>query len=329
MTISQAVLQSREEIRQLDEIGQQFDAVIAKADRTRGDDGVKRIADPLARLLSRGLPATRLWATLYVLERPSTRHLLRVRLLRRLTHMGIYRDLTDLPDVGACAISSMLARAVGPQTEEARTILDHVSRSLRTGKVRMPTTADATLLAMMVSRDSLEAIRKLTIDGEPLADLLKLAFWLRSVEKKGEAARAPDSPLARQWFETLAYRGVRRRLARLRGRAAGPTRVRTLPEWLMPPWPRCPEGFGAMIVEWTLAFLRAWPEREQAIREDREEIIDRAKEFQTRVETLLQSCDESSELVEWLRSGVRGLMQNRSPVRRLHRNRAQNQVPRL
>ena len=162
--------------------------------------GVARVAEevaiPLAQCLLAKSPAGRNWAGLFVLERPSARRALRVKLLRQLVRMGIYRDLSDLPEVGACAIGGMLASIARGEARHMAAIVAHVCGALQKGAVRLPTSADATWLGLMLSRESLRTLGKEAGERGHFAETLELALWLRTVEKAGEPARPPSSDLA-------------------------------------------------------------------------------------------------------------------------------------
>ena len=293
---------------------------------------VKTVGQPFEELLSSGSAGSRRWATLLLLESPAVRHAAKVVLIEKISERGVYRDVSDVQDVGNSAVGCLLAATMLQDRHDVTRMVEtvgecleqQVGECLEQQSVRVLASADACLLGLMLTCDELEALNR-SVRHDELADVLALARWI-SVLDAGNAERVeielPSGLLSQAWFKSRAYRGMRRHWARKFGLAAGATGMTSLPKWLLP----CsqpdllPEGYGAMIVEWTIAAVRRWPDRDQMLHDDPAELRNRAKALGTQAATILRRCEESGELTEWLRASLRDLVSTPVTERRLFKH---------
>lgn len=285
---------------------------------------VETVGQPFEQLLSSGSAGSRRWATLLLLESPVVRRAAKVVLIEKISERGVYRDVSDVQDVGASAVGCLLAAAMLRARHDVTRIVEFVGECLEQQTVHVLASADASLLGLMLTCDELEALNR-SVCHDELADVLALARWI-SVLDAGNAERVkaelPSGLLSQAWFERRAYRGMRRHWARKDGLAAGAVGATSLPGWLRPRSQSdlLSEGYGAMVVEWTIAAVRRWPDRDQMLHDDLAELRNRAKALGTQAATILQQCEGSGELTDWLRASLRDLVSTPVTERRLFRH---------
>jgi len=285
---------------------------------------VETVGQPFEELLSSGSAGSRRWATLLLLDSPAVRHAAKVVLIEKISERGVYREVRDVQDVGNSAVGCLLAATMLQDRHDVTRMVETVGECLEQQSVRVLASADACLLGLMLTCDELEALNR-SVRHDELADVLALARWI-SVLDAGNAERVeielPSGLLSQAWFKSRAYRGMRRHWARKFGLAAGATGMTSLPKWLLP----CSqpdllsEGYGAMVVEWTIAAVRRWPDRDQMLHDDPAELRNRAKALGTQAATILRRCEESGELTEWLRASLRDLVSTPVTERRLFKH---------
>lgn len=285
---------------------------------------VETVGQPFEELLSSGSAGSRRWATLLLLESPAIRRAAKVVLIEKISERGVYRDVSDVQDVGASAVGCLLAAAMLQARHDVTRIVGFVGARLEQQTVHVLASADATLLGLMLTCDELDALNR-SVRHDELTDVLALARWISALEA-GNAERAevelPSGLLSRAWFENRAYRGMRRHWARKFGLAAGTAGHTSLPKWLLP----CDqsellaEGYGAMVVEWTIAAVRDWPDLSQMLQDDPTELRVRAKALGSEAASILQQCEAAEELREWLRTSLRDIVSSPFTERRLFRN---------
>lgn len=282
------------------------------------------VGRPLADLLSSGTASSRRWARLLLLESPEVRRALKVVLIEKISEHGVFRDVSDLQEIGVSAVGCFVATTLLQSQRDVSRIMEFVGECLEQQTAHVLASSDATLLGMMLQPDELEGLNR-DVRHEELAEVLELARWI-SVLNADNSERMklgfPSSWLSRAWFETHAYRGLRRHWARKYGLADGMAGVTSLPEWLLSNEQSdlMPEGYGAMVVEWTIAAVRRWPDREQLLHEDLRELKGRARALGSQAATILQHCEGGGELTEWLRTSLRDLISVPVTDRRLFRH---------
>jgi hypothetical protein len=203
----------------------------------------------------------------------------------------------------------------------------HIRKYFTKGKACEPNTSDATLLGLVLRSVEIEALRCAADGSGRLEECVELASWIAAMERDCQAPAPPDSPLTRDWFDLGACRGVRRQWARRRGLDAGSRGARALDPWISAWGENLPESYGSMIVEWTLAVIRAWPDRQRMVHEDCPELSERAASLKELADVILKSCHGMMPLREWLESGVRGLTETPAPMRRVRRGRERISSP--
>jgi hypothetical protein len=278
----------------------------------------REVALPLLRGMESGPPVVEGWFCFLLLSSPAVRHLLRVQLLERLTATGVYHDLADLPEVTGSSVAALLAESLGWSDPQAECLISLVERAISAGQLSPPNAADALFLAVSLPGPPGGSPRAAA--GSHGSDLLATAAWIRQFPDPDAAVPLPSSNLFREWLKIAAFRGLRRSWSRHSGHRAGQQRTQEIP----PPWqppqghPVLPEGFGAMLVEWALACLRAWPDRERLVEENHAEIQERAHTLLTSVRRCLARVEHADRLNAWLATGAVGLM---SPPWSRHRLR--------
>lgn len=282
------------------------------------------VGQPLADLLTSGSASSRRWVRLLLLESPEVRRALEVVLIEKISEHGVFRDVSDLQEIGASTVGCFVAATLRPSERDAARIMEFVGECLEQQTAHVLASADATLLGMMLQPDELEGLSRV-IRHEELAEVLELAYWtavLSAGNSEREKIRCPSTWLGRAWFETHAYRGLRRHWARQLGLVDGAADVTSLPAWLSlsEQSDLMPEGYGAMVVEWAIAAIRHWPNREQMLHDDLAELRGRANTLGTQAATLLERCEGGGELTEWLRTSLRELVTVPVTDRRLFRH---------
>ena len=285
---------------------------------------VETVGQPFEQLLTSGSTGSRRWATLLLLESPVVRRAAKVVLIEKISERGVYRDVSDVQDVGASAVGCLLAATMLQSRHDVTRIVDFVGECLEQQTVHVLASADASLLGLMLTPDELEALNQ-GVRHDELAEVLALARWISALDA-GNAERVeaelPLGLLSQAWFEGRAYRGMRRHWARKDGLTAGAAGATSLPGWLRPRSQSdlLSEGYGAMVVEWTIAAVRRWPDRDQMLHDDLAELRSRAKAIGTQAATILQQCEGSGELTDWLRASLRDLVSTPVTERRLFRH---------
>lgn len=285
---------------------------------------VETVGQPFEQLLSSGSAGSRRWAALLLLESPVVRRAAKVVLIEKISERGVYRDVSDVQDVGASAVGCLLAATMLQARHDVTRLVKFVCECLEQQTVHVLASADASLLGLMLTSDELETLNR-CVRHDELAEVLTLARWI-SVLDAGNAERVeaelPSGLLSQAWFERRAYRGMRRHWAREYGLAAGTEGATSPPKWLLPRSQSdlLSEGYGAMVVEWTIAAVRRWPDRDQMLHDDLAELRNRAKALGTQAATILQQCEGSGELTDWLRASLRDLVSTPVTERRLFRH---------
>lgn len=287
----------------------------------------REVALPLLRGLESGQPVVEGWFCFLLLGSPAVRHLLRVQLLERLTATGVYHDLADLPEVTGSSVAALLAESLGGSGPEAECLSALVERAISAGQLSPPSAADALFLAF--SLPGLPAGSPRAAGGGQGFDLLAAAAWIRQFPDADAAVPLPSSDLFRQWLKTAAFRGLRRSWSRSSGQRAGQQRTREIPSpWQPPPGsPVLPEGYGAMLVEWALACLRAWPDRERLVEENHAEIRERGHALLSSVRRCLARVEHADRLAAWLETGAAGMLSPPWSRHRLRTSPAENPTP--
>ncbi len=311
-------------VSQLDEMAGLLAVAVAEWNESKRKEIAETVGRPLAELLTSGSVGSRRWARLLLLESPEVRRALKVVLIEKISEHGVFRDVSDLQDVGASAVGCLVSATVLRSGRDGAKIMEFVGECLEQQTAHVLASADATLLGMMLGGDEFEALNR-GVQHEELAEVLELARWI-SILKAGNSERMklglPSSWLSRAWFETHAYRGLRRHWARKYGLADGMAGVASLPKWLLSSDQSdpMPEGYGAMVVEWTIAAVRRWPDREQLLHDDLKELKGRVRALGSQAATILQHCEGGGELTEWLRTSLRDLISVPVTDRRLFRH---------
>jgi hypothetical protein len=278
----------------------------------------REIALPLLRGLESGQPVVEGWFCFLLLNSPAVRHLLRVQLLERLTATGVYHDLADLPEVTGSSVAALLAESVSWSGPEAECLFALVERAISAEQLSPPNSADAIFLAVSLPGPPADSPRPSA--GSHGADLLATAAWIRQFPDKNGTGSLHSSALFREWLKTAAFRGLRRSWSRSSGHRAGLQHCQEIPFPLQPTQghPLLPEGFGVMLVEWALACLRTWPDRERLVEENHAEIQERAHALLTSVRRCLARVEHADRLNAWLETGAAELL---SPPGSRHRLR--------
>lgn len=278
----------------------------------------REVALPLLRGLESGQPVVEGWFCFLLLSSPAVRHLLRVQLLERLTAIGIYHDLADLPQVTGSSVAALLAESVSWSGPEAECLFALIERAISAEQLSPPNAADAMFLA--VSLPGPPAGTPRAAAGSHWANLFETAAWIRQLPDMDGIGPLPSSALFREWLRIAAFRGLRRSWSRSSGHCAGLQRCQEIPSTLQPTQghPVLPEGFGVMLVEWALACLRAWPDRERLVEENHAEIQERAHALLTSVRRYLARVEHADRLNAWLKTGAAELL---SPPGSRHRLR--------
>lgn len=88
------------------------------------------------------------------------------------------------------------------------------------------------------------------------------------------------------------------------GERAGAEAVTTVPEGLKPSMQRLGETYGSMVVEWALATIRHWPDRQLLADHTPEILHARINPLVAEIRIYLSSVDNSSDLIKWLLTSV-------------------------
>lgn len=255
------------------------------------------------------------WLCLLLLESPAVHRNLRLRLLERLSSCGVYHDLGDLPETTGSAVAALLVESLNRSGQSASGLSDVVRRTFATGQLSAPTSADAMFLADTLKETTLTE----TVAGDVWAELFEAAVWIRQLPKGTDTGRLPNSELFRRWLCTAAFRGIRRNGSRISGRLAGSRKCREVPRFWQPEAEVSvlPEGYGAMVVEWALACLRAWPDREQLVEEDHTEIYELTTVLIESVGRCLERVEGRDRLKIWLEAEAARLISFSDSLNRL------------
>lgn len=287
----------------------------------------REVALPLLQVLESGQPVIEGWFCFLLLSSPAVRHLLRLQLLERLTATGVYRDLADLPEVTGSSVAALLAESLSWSGPEAECLSALVERAISARQLSPPNAADAMFLA--VSLPGPPAGSPQAAAGSHGADLLVTAAWIRQFPDTNGTGPLPSCTLFREWLKTAAFRGLRRSWSRSSGHRAGLQRCQDVPSLWQPTQghPVLPEGFGAMLIEWALACLRAWPDRERLVEENHAEIHERAHTLLTSVRRCIARVEHADRLNAWLETGAAGLLSQPGSRHRLKTSPAENPTP--
>jgi|GEM_PF-3300419 len=273
------------------------------------------VAKPLGSLLSQNGQMSNRWIALHVLENSAVRRRMRTVILDWVTTKGIYRDVSDLSDVTGSGMGVLLAGGLVHSGESPAALTEFLRTCLRDSFVRTVSPSDVTAAAMFLSPEILQALKPYSGDG-PLNDLIVTSLWAANMDCGLASAEFPAVGLADAWVAVRAFRGRRRHWARRRGIAAGRAGVRELDASLLSGEGRMPTGLAAMLVEWTLAAIRSWPDREQLVAEDSSEIKDRAHQLVAKAKDHLKNGTNEA-LSHWLDTGSQALVTTPIAERRL------------
>jgi hypothetical protein len=278
----------------------------------------REVTLPLLRGLESGQPVVEGWFCFLFLSSPAVRHLLRLQLLERLAGTGVYHDLADLPETTGSSVAALLAESLNWSGPEAACLSALVDRAISLEQLPPPTAADAMFLAVTLHGPPAGA--PAAASGNHGSDLLATAGWIRQLPEPDGTGTLPSSALFREWLKIAAFRGLRRGWSRSSGRRAGLLGCLEIPSPLQPAQgsPVLPEGYGAMLIEWALACLRAWPDRERLVEENHVEIHERADALLTSARRCLARVEHADRLNAWLATGAAGLL---SPPWSRHRLR--------
>lgn len=285
---------------------------------------VDAVGQPLDDLLVAASTGGRRWAKLLLLESRPVQRAATVVLIKKISERGIFRDLSGLREIGVAAVGLFIVAVVQQANRDVTRIVRFVEECLESQKLQEQAAADATLLGLLLTGRELEAIQQ-HVRNEELSEILIMAHWISSVDAgtgEGLEVSLPTGLLSQAWFENRAYRGMRRHWARKYGRSAGSEGSTSLPPWLQATnnTALCAEGYGATIVEWVLAAVRAWPNREEMIQTHPLEIRDRALALGVKTANILKNCEECDALREWLRTSLRDIVAAPFTEQRLFRN---------
>ncbi|WP_373649443.1 hypothetical protein [Schlesneria sp. DSM 10557] len=310
--------------RRLGDMSESLAASVTEWTATSRKGIVETVGQPFEQLLSSGSAGSRRWATLLLLESPVVRRAAKVVLIEKISERGVYRDVSDVQDVGALAVGCLLAAAMLQARHDVTRIVEFIGEYIEQQTVHVIASADASLLGLMLTCNELDALNR-SVRHHELADVLALARWISALDSGNAERVAADLPsgfLSQAWFERRAYRGMRRHWARKDGLAAGAAGETSLPGWLLPRSQSdlLSEGYGAMVVEWTIAAVRRWPDGDRMSHDDVAEHRNRAKALGTQAATILQRCEEAGELTKWLRASLRDLVSTPVTERRVFRN---------
>lgn len=280
---------------------------------TRDQQLATSVHSALSRINSEARPTLLRWMSLHVLECPTVRRHLRVKLLDWLTSEGVFRKLNDLREPSGCAVGLLTTSTLLDAGQDARQLPSLIEHCLSEGYLRPPNASDAMVLMLMQSDGKLARLLELTKDGV-LYELLSFASWVHELAGQGTPSPPEWNGVSREWFEARVWRGPRRKWARRRGRAAGRSRRLQLEPWMLPAkhddgeeHQLLPESFGAMIVEWSLAAARFWPADGPGGGVAAGQDFERTAELRAEVHSILDLCINASALDEWLESGLRGI----------------------
>jgi hypothetical protein len=241
------------------------------------------------------------WCRQLLLDSPSLNRRLRVRLIDRLTQSGIYRDFSDLPGVTLHTMLCLLAAVRTANGGDATPLWEIATKTQETWPNLRPSAADAFLLNDLLLPSEIEAWRNV---GPPaLTELRELTVWLMGL-RAGHTTKMPASELTRSWLTAAAFRGPRRAWSRRMGEQAGAEAVATVPEGLKPSMQRLGEAYGSMVVEWALATIRHWPDRQRLADHTPEILHTRINSLIAEIRTCLASVDNGSQLIKWLRTSA-------------------------
>lgn len=311
-------------VSQLGEMASSLADSVAEWNEANRNAIAASVGRPLAELLTSGAADGRRWARLLLFESPAVRRALKVVSVEKISEHGVFRDVSDLQDVGSSAVGGLVAATMFRSERDAAAIMKFAGECLEQQTVHVLAAADATLLGMMLRSDELAELSRV-VCHEELAEILRHASWI-SVLNTSSAERAEiacsSGCLSRAWFETHAYRGLRRHWARKYGLADGAAGVTSLPAWLLlqEQSDLMPEGYGSMVVEWTIAAVRHWPDRDQMLHDDLAGLRSREKALGTQTAMILERCEGGRELTEWLRTSLRELVSTPVMDRRLFRH---------
>jgi hypothetical protein len=209
------------------------------------------------------------WVGLVVLEAAAVKRWQRRSLLKALLPRGIHRDLTDLPSPSAVSAGIWFAVAGASEGGVRGQVLRHTERWAGSPHASAMNAADALLLAWIVDATVLARIEVQSRVGA-LHPVVEFACWIQALERGENPGHPPGSAVTEEWFRCRSFRGPRRLLARRLGTAAGRCDAGELDEWLVPRQnaghPGASEGQCVGMVEWAIAAVRAWPDRERLLR---------------------------------------------------------------
>ncbi|HND56150.1 MAG TPA: hypothetical protein PLV92_27225, partial [Pirellulaceae bacterium] len=294
-----------------------------------GDDGDVRKQSHLLRALL-DLPVDQrpasTWLATHLLEAPSVLHAARHRLLSMLAVHGIYRDLRDLPAMSGRGVAWLIATLARPRDADAARWTAMLRNQAAVKRLRALTTADAMLVGMLAPCNFVAGWRRFpSVESDPPSvELLSFAEWIGAVSQSAQTQAhrpvacdtAPRGRLWEHWLGCAAFRGPRRRWARRLGARAGAAGASELPGWLragdqimQSKAPALGNAWLAMLIEWTLAAVRAWPDRRADDSGPPPEVRRRAEAMRAEVLLCAGRSIAGRRLVEdWLGPSLRRLL---------------------
>ncbi len=249
------------------------------------------------------------WVCLLVLESPELRRRMDVAVLDQIAATGVYRELIDRPNPTGCAVLVMIAAAL---RKDPSPLLSLGVRAIARNWIPLPSASDALFLSWALEPGHFENLLKGGATGEFL-ELIEMAGWLSALRgarhtpqpPTGTSVPLPPMPstrISRSWLTTTAFRGPRRHWCRRLGTEAGTAGTTSLEPGLKPTLEHPPEACGAMLVEWTLSHIRAWPDRENLRQDDPEATTRRYAPLLAEVRESLRNVTHGVRMIRWLDS---------------------------
>jgi hypothetical protein len=277
---------------------------------TQPQPNVSELDRPVTSVLCRSLPlhsdSAVGWCWHLLLDSPALRHRMRVYLVDRLSGIGVCRDLSDLPPVTFHSILCCLRASRISGGEDSAPLLAIARHAEKTAPMLKPSGSDAFLLGALLQPAECEVL----LGQEQWSchsNLLELTQWLQALNS-GNSRKMPVSEITRSWLELAAFRGVRRSWSRVHGSMSGSRGNVALPELLKPTMTHLGEPYGSMLVEWALAAIRRWPDRNQLAAYQPEALRERAGPLLDEVQHYLRSVENGGRLIRWLRSSAEPLL---------------------
>lgn len=274
-------------------------------------------------------PDASAWVGLVVLESAAVKRWQRLSLLKALLPRGIHRDLTDLPNPSAVSAGLWFAGAGTSDGRIRGQVLRHTERWAANPHASTMKAADALLVAWTVDATALTKIEAQSRGGA-LQPVVEFACWIQALERGENPGHPPVSVVTDEWFRCRCFRGPRRLLARRLGAAAGRREAQELDQWLVPRQsaghPVASEGQCVVMVEWAIAAVRAWPDRERLLRTGEPTLRKRADGLRSSVVGHLLGFQGSDTLMEWLDGSIQALTIPSDSSRTVRRLRSGQEV---